>query len=37
MIIAAFNSAVDEAINTADEEMSKITGGLNLPGMNGLF
>jgi DNA-binding YbaB/EbfC family protein len=37
MIVAAMNSAVDEAINTAEEEMSKITGGLNLPGMGGLF
>lgn len=37
MITAAVNAAVDEAVNTANEEMGKITGGLNIPGMNGLF
>ena len=37
MILAAINNAVDQAIQTAEEEMGKITGGLNLPGMNGLF
>jgi len=37
MIVAAINAAVDTAVQTAEEEMSKITGGLNIPGMNGLF
>ncbi len=37
MIMAAMNSAVETAVNTANEEMEKITGGLNLPGMGGLF
>ena len=37
MIVAAVNQAVDSAAADAEEEMGKITGGLNLPGMNGLF
>ncbi len=37
MIVAAVNSAVEDAINTANEEMEKITGGLNIPGLGGLL
>ncbi len=37
MITAAFNEAVDKAVTTANEEMQKLTGGLNLPGMGGLL
>lgn len=37
MIVAAVNSAVETAIRTAEEEMEKITGGFNLPGMGGLL
>lgn len=37
MIIAAVNGAVEKAVNTANEEMEKITGSLNLPGMGGLL
>ena len=37
MIVAAVNAAVEKAIDTANEEMEKITGGMNLPGMGGLF
>lgn len=33
MIIAAVNEAVRKAEDTAEEEMSKLTGGLNLPGL----
>lgn len=33
MIIAAVNEAVRKAEETAEEEMSKLTGGLNLPGL----
>ena len=32
-ITIAVNEAVNNAIKTADEEMSAITGGLNIPGM----
>ena len=35
--VAAVNSAVETAINTANEEMEKITGGLNIPGLGGLL
>lgn len=33
MIIAAVNEAVRKAEDTAEEEMQKLTGGLNLPGL----
>lgn len=33
MIIAAVNEAVRKAEETAEEEMQKLTGGLNLPGL----
>ncbi len=37
MIVAAVNEAEKTADDTAGEEMGKITGGLNIPGMGGLF
>lgn len=37
LITVAVNEAVETATKTAEEEMSAITGGLNIPGMNGLF
>ena len=37
MIVAAVNSAVETAINTANKEIEKITGGLNIPGLGGLL
>lgn len=37
MIAAAVNAAVEKAVTTANEEMEKITGGLNFPGMGGLL
>ncbi len=33
LIISAFNEAVTEVENTTETEMSKITGGVSLPGM----
>jgi len=33
MVVEATNSAIDAAKMTAQEKMSEITGGLNLPGM----
>ena len=33
LVMAAVNEAIRQAIATSEEEMSKITGGLNLPGM----
>lgn len=37
MLIAALNEAMRKADETAEREMGKITGGLNIPGMNGMF
>ncbi|MBE6763995.1 MAG: YbaB/EbfC family nucleoid-associated protein [Ruminococcaceae bacterium] len=37
LITAAVNEAVRKATDTADEEMSAITAGMNIPGMPGLF
>lgn len=37
LITVAFNEAVDKATKTAEEEMGAITGGLNIPGMPGMF
>ena len=36
LIITAVNSAVTTATQTADEEMEKVTGALNIPGFPGL-
>ena len=33
LIIVAVNEAIDNAIKTSEEEMSAITGGLNMPGL----
>ena len=33
LITVAINEAISNAIKTSEEEMSAITGGLNLPGM----
>lgn len=33
LIIAAINEAVNNIENTTEEEMSKITGGVSIPGM----
>lgn len=33
LVVAATNSAIDKARQTAAEEMGKLTGGMNLPGM----
>ena len=33
LIIAAFNEARDKIARTSEEEMSKLTGGLNIPGL----
>lgn len=33
MVVAAVNAALAEAARDAEEEMGKITGGMNIPGM----
>ena len=33
LVMAAVNEAIRQAIATSEEEMSKITGGLNMPGL----
>ena len=37
LILAAVNEAMRTADETGEAEMEKITGGMNLPGMGGLF
>lgn len=37
LIVAAANEALRRAQQMVSEEMSKITGGLNIPGMGNLF
>ena len=37
MIIAAVNEAIKKVEADASAEMSKLTGGMNIPGMGGLF
>ena len=37
MLIAALNEAMRKADETAEREMGKITGEINIPGMNGMF
>ena len=37
MLIAALNEAQRKAADTMEREMSKITGGMNIPGLGGLF
>ncbi len=36
-ITIAVNEAIANATKTSEEEMSAITGGLNIPGMPGMF
>ena len=37
LITVAVNEAISNAVKTSEEEMGAITGGLNIPGMPGLF
>jgi len=37
LIIAAFNEAIHKSQEMMNEEMKKITGGLNIPGLSGLL
>ncbi len=37
LITVAINEAIANATKTSEEEMGAITGGLNIPGMPGLF
>ncbi len=37
LIIAAFNEAIRKSQEMMTEEMKKITGGLNIPGLSGLL
>ncbi|MDH5682766.1 MAG: YbaB/EbfC family nucleoid-associated protein, partial [Spirochaetota bacterium] len=37
LIIAAVNDGIKKATELASQEMNKATGGLNLPGLEGLF
>ena len=37
LLTVAFNEAVTNATKTSEEEMGAITGGLNIPGMPGMF
>ncbi|MBO5852380.1 MAG: YbaB/EbfC family nucleoid-associated protein [Clostridia bacterium] len=36
-LIIALNEAISNAAKTSEEEMGKITSGLNIPGMPGMF
>ena len=37
LIVAAVNEGLKQADAAMEEKMGAITGGMNLPGMNGLF
>ncbi len=37
LVMAAVNEALGKAGKTMEDKMGALTGGLNLPGMNGLF
>lgn len=37
LVTVAVNEAIAKATKTSEEEMGAITGGLNLPGMPGMF
>ncbi|HEY9843573.1 MAG: YbaB/EbfC family nucleoid-associated protein [Candidatus Sericytochromatia bacterium] len=37
MLVAAFNNAVEIANQHASEQMNSVTGGMQLPGLDGLF
>lgn len=36
-LILALNEAISKAVKTSEEEMGKITSGLSIPGMPGMF
>ena len=33
LVMAAVNEAIRQAVDTSDTEMSKVTGGMNVPGL----
>lgn len=33
LVMAAVNEAIRQAVDTSEAEMSKITGGINMPGL----
>jgi len=37
LVMAAVNQAIRKAIDTSEEELGKISGGMGIPGMPGLF
>ena len=37
MLVAALNEAMRKADEAAEREMGKVTGGLNIPGLGGMF
>jgi DNA-binding YbaB/EbfC family protein len=37
LLVTAFNDAVEKATNLAAERMNAVTGGLPIPGLDGLF
>lgn len=37
LLMASLNEAMRKADETAEREMGKITGGINIPGMGGMF
>mgnify|MGYP001146546765 CR=1 FL=1 len=37
LLMASLNEAMRKADETAEREMNKLTGGLNIPGMGGMF
>ena len=37
LVTVAVNEAISTAVKTSEDEMGKLTGGLNIPGMPGLF
>ena len=37
LIVAAVNEAIKKVESESQEEMAKITGSMNIPGMGGLF
>ncbi len=36
-LIIALNDAINKAVKTSEEEMGKVTSGLNIPGLPGMF
>lgn len=37
LLMAAINDAINKANKLAESKMNNVTGGMNIPGMNGLF